>query len=215
MGFRAMACFHARVRFRSPHRPAPRRRHGGRLVGPVADKPGPVPRRTPRGASLRPISKSLTQLRKECWGQPVLPRIVENELGKFAVDAEGKLRHWNLRRRWSGLHDASARWLAVQPTADVCDRILVEASVKAAGDIADMRRRQHVRQSAERVLKRQRLLVEDIDRCAGDLLVFKRLLPSAAAQRVGDDMAGRTGWLQKSGTCMARGGTKSSFRIPD
>src|SRR6266853_3672788 len=30
--------------------------------------------------------------------------------------------------------------LAVEPTADVFDRVLIEAAVKAAGDVADMRR---------------------------------------------------------------------------
>src|SRR5258708_7810353 len=76
--------------------------------------------------------------------------------------------------RSSGLQEASARRLFVEPTADVRDRILVEASVKAAGDVADMRRCQQVRQRAERMVERQRLLVEDIDGCAGDRLVFKR-----------------------------------------
>jgi hypothetical protein len=42
--------------------------------------------------------------------------------------------------RSSGLHDASARCLAVEPTADVRDRVLVEASVKTTGNVADMRR---------------------------------------------------------------------------
>src|SRR3981189_2884457 len=64
--------------------------------------------------------------------------------------------------------------LAVEPAADVRDRILVEASVKAAGDVADMRRCQQVRERAERMVERQRLLVEDIDGGAGDRLVFKR-----------------------------------------
>ena len=64
--------------------------------------------------------------------------------------------------------------LAVEPTADVRDRILVESRVEAAGDVADMRRCQQVRQRAERMVKRQRLLVEDVDGCAGDLFVVKR-----------------------------------------
>jgi hypothetical protein len=99
---------------------------------------------------------------------------VENEFRKFAVDAKGKLRHGTSGVRSSGLHDASARCLAVEPTADVRDRILVEASVKAAGDVAHMRRCQQVRQRAERMVERQRLLVEDIDGGAGDRLTFKR-----------------------------------------
>src|ERR1700676_1241682 len=64
--------------------------------------------------------------------------------------------------RSSGLQDASARRVAVEPTADIRDRILVEASVEAAGDVADMRCCQQVRQRAERTVKRQRLLVKDI-----------------------------------------------------
>src|SRR5271168_5213138 len=64
--------------------------------------------------------------------------------------------------------------LSVEPTADVRDRILVEANVKVAGDVADMRRRQQVRQAAERMVERQRLLVEDVNGCASDLFVFKR-----------------------------------------
>src|SRR5260370_2178073 len=69
---------------------------------------------------------------------------------------------------------ASALSSAVKPPSDVLDRVPVEALVQPARDVADMRRRQQVRQAAERVLGRQRLLVEDIDRCAGDLLIFKR-----------------------------------------
>jgi hypothetical protein len=37
-----------------------------------------------------------------------------------------------------------------------------------------MRRRQQVRQAAERMVGRQRLVVEDIDGCASDLFVSKR-----------------------------------------
>ena len=62
----------------------------------------------------------------------------------------------------------------VEPTADVCDRILVEAGVEAAGDVADMRRCQQVRQRAEGMVERQRLLVENINGRSGDLFVFKR-----------------------------------------
>src|ERR1700680_1148205 len=51
----------------------------------------------------------------------------------------------------------SSGCLAVEPTADVGDRILVEAGVEAAGDVADMRRCQQVWQRAERVVERQRL----------------------------------------------------------
>src|SRR5580704_17320846 len=77
-------------------------------------------------------------------------------------------------RATSAVQDASAPGLAVEPVADVRDGILVEASVKAAGDVADMRRRQQVRQRAERMVERQRLLVEDVDGSAGDRLGFER-----------------------------------------
>src|SRR5260370_26073943 len=69
---------------------------------------------------------------------------------------------------------ASALSSAVKPPSDVLDRVPVEALVQPARDVADMRRRQQVRQAAERVPWRQRLLVGDIDPCAGDLLIFKR-----------------------------------------
>src|SRR5580700_11686801 len=75
---------------------------------------------------------------------------------------------------WNHRPFFSTEPLSVEPTADVRDRILVEASVKVAGDVADMRRCQQVRQRAERMVERQRLLVEDIDGCASDLFVLKR-----------------------------------------
>src|SRR5260370_10859974 len=61
------------------------------------------------------------------------------------------------------LQDASARCLAIEPTADVLDGVLIEAGVKAARDVADVWRGQQVRQRAERMVERQRLLVKDID----------------------------------------------------
>src|ERR1700722_2745088 len=80
--------------------------------------------------------------------------------------------------RWSPFWNYRAFFstepLSVEPTTDVRDHILVEACVKVAGDVADMRRCQQVRQRAERMIDRQRLLVEDIDGCAGDRLIFKR-----------------------------------------
>jgi hypothetical protein len=45
-----------------------------------------------------------------------------------------------------------------------------------------MRRCQQVRQRAERMVERQRLLVEDIDGCAGNLFVFKRLMNFATVR---------------------------------
>src|ERR1700739_4072979 len=41
--------------------------------------------------------------------------------------------------------DASGHRLAVEPSADVLDRVLIEAGVKAARDIADVRGGQYVR----------------------------------------------------------------------
>src|SRR5258705_5034990 len=68
--------------------------------------------------------------------------------------------------------DASARCLAVEPTADVLDRVLIEAGVKAARDVADVWRGQQVRQRAERMVERLLLLVKDNDGSNGDLLGF-------------------------------------------
>src|ERR1700676_4219696 len=68
----------------------------------------------------------------------------------------------------------SSGCLAIEPTADVRDRILVEAGVEAAGDVADMRRCQQVRQRAERMVERQWLLVKNIDGSTGDLVGFER-----------------------------------------
>src|SRR6202030_335643 len=76
--------------------------------------------------------------------------------------------------RWIRPQGAPARCLVVEPAADVRDRILVEASVKAARDVTYMRCCQQARQRAERMVERQRLLVEDIDGGAGDRLIFKR-----------------------------------------
>src|ERR1700736_5775180 len=93
------------------------------------------------------------------------------------------------RRKAYSVPWMSSGRLAVEPAADVRDRILIEASVKVAGDVADMRRCQQVRQRAERMIDRQRLLVEDIDGCAGDRLSFKgrndiRLDEDRSARRV-------------------------------
>ena len=72
------------------------------------------------------------------------------------------------------LQDASARCLAIEPTADVLDGVLISAGVKAARDVADVWRGQQVRQRAERMVERQRLLVKDIDGSTGDLPGFER-----------------------------------------
>src|SRR5580658_7520347 len=57
----------------------------------------------------------------------------------------------------------------VEPLPDIVDRVLVETRIEAARDVADMRRGQQVRQAAERMIGRQRPLVEDVDRRAADL----------------------------------------------
>src|SRR6202022_1139270 len=72
------------------------------------------------------------------------------------------------------LQDASGRCLAIEPTADVLDRVLIEAGVKTARDVADVWRGQQVRKRAERMVERQRLLVKDIDGSTGDLPGFER-----------------------------------------
>src|SRR5271169_2669352 len=72
------------------------------------------------------------------------------------------------------LQDASGRCLAIEPTADVLDRVLIEAGVKAARDVADVWRGQQVRQRAERMVEWQRLLVEDIDGRARNLPGLER-----------------------------------------
>jgi len=72
------------------------------------------------------------------------------------------------------LQDASGRCLAIEPTADVLDRVLIEAGVKAARDVADVWRGQQVRQRAERMVERQRLPLKDIDGSTGDLPGFER-----------------------------------------
>src|ERR1700722_12681948 len=59
--------------------------------------------------------------------------------------------------------------MTIEPLPDIVDRVLIKALIEAARDVADMRCRQQVRQAAERVIRRQRLLVEDVDRGAGDL----------------------------------------------
>jgi hypothetical protein len=47
--------------------------------------------------------------------------------------------------------------LAIKPVPDIVDGILVEAGIEIVRDVADMRRGQEVRQTAERIIGRQRL----------------------------------------------------------
>src|SRR5260221_13721386 len=61
------------------------------------------------------------------------------------------------------LQDASARCLAIEPTAVVLDGVLIEPGVKAARDLADVWRGQKGPPRAERMVERPRLLVIYID----------------------------------------------------
>src|ERR1700724_1888266 len=72
------------------------------------------------------------------------------------------------------LQSASASIPSVEPLPDIVDRVLIEARIEATRDVADVWRGQQVRQRAERMVERQRLLVKDIDGSTGDLLGFKR-----------------------------------------
>jgi hypothetical protein len=63
--------------------------------------------------------------------------------------------------------------LAIEPLPDIVDRIQVEARVEIVRDVADMRCRQEVRQTTIRMIRRQRLLIEDVKRGAGDLAIAK------------------------------------------
>ena len=63
--------------------------------------------------------------------------------------------------------------MGVEPLVNIRDGILVERFVKTMRYVADMRRRQYVVQRPEGVIRRQRLIVEYIDRCASDLLVLQ------------------------------------------
>ena len=63
--------------------------------------------------------------------------------------------------------------MGIEPPPNIRDGILVERFVKTMRYIADMRRCQHVFERPERVIRRQRLSVEYVDRRAGDLLVLQ------------------------------------------
>src|ERR1700692_3609290 len=69
-----------------------------------------------------------------------------------------------------------AAWclMGVEPLPNIRDGVLVERLVKTVRYVADMRRCQYVVQRPEGVRRRQRLNVECVDRCAGDLLVVQR-----------------------------------------
>src|SRR5580693_6668299 len=59
--------------------------------------------------------------------------------------------------------------LGVEPLDYVVNRILIEALIEAARNVTDVRSRQQVRLVAERVIQRQRLLIEDVNGRARDL----------------------------------------------
>src|SRR6266851_1094830 len=83
-----------------------------------------------------------------------------------------------------------------QPSRDILDRIAIESLVEVSGDVTDMRRGQDVIQRPERVIRRQRLDVEHVERRASDPaftqnLDERRLVNDRAAR--GIDESGR--WL--------------------
>src|SRR5882757_1803496 len=86
--------------------------------------------------------------------------------------------------------------MGVEPLANIRDGILVERLVETARYVADMRRCQHVVQRPKRVIRRQRLNVENVDRRPGNLLVLQHadqslLFDDRPARRI--DQPGR--WL--------------------
>src|SRR5882757_3708736 len=86
--------------------------------------------------------------------------------------------------------------MRIEPPPNIRDGILVERLVETARYVADMRRCQHVVQRPERVIRRQRLNVENVDRRPGNLLVLQHadqslLIDDRPARRI--DQPGR--WL--------------------
>src|SRR5580704_12503182 len=69
------------------------------------------------------------------------------------------------------LRRTSAFIPGVEPLPDIIDRVLVEARVEAARDVADMRCRQQIRLAAKRMIGWQRLLIKDVNPGAGDCAV--------------------------------------------
>src|SRR5258705_10268628 len=86
--------------------------------------------------------------------------------------------------------------MGVEPLANIRDGILVERPVETMRYVADMRRCQYVVEGPERVIRRQRLNVENVDRRPGNLLVLQHadqslLFDVRPARRI--DQPGR--WL--------------------
>src|SRR6476659_6456093 len=65
--------------------------------------------------------------------------------------------------------------LAVAPFDYVVDGVLIEALVQAARNVADVRRRQQVRQAPKGMIGRERLLVKDVNGRARDRAASQRL----------------------------------------
>jgi hypothetical protein len=76
------------------------------------------------------------------------------------------LDSWWSRRRAS----KSAAAALAQPTSDVGRRLAVEDPIDLLGDVADVRRGDHVVQQSQRVPGRQRLDVEDVEACSANSL---------------------------------------------
>jgi hypothetical protein len=78
----------------------------------------------------------------------------------------GFLDSWWSRRRAS----TSAAGALAQPTSNLGRRLPVEDAIDLLGDVTDVRRGDHVVQRSQRVPRRQRLDVEDIEACAAESL---------------------------------------------
>jgi hypothetical protein len=70
---------------------------------------------------------------------------------------------------WSRRRAAKSAALA-QPTSDLGRRLAVENPIDLLGDVADVRRGDHVVQQSQRVPGRQRLDVEDVEACSANSL---------------------------------------------
>src|SRR5205823_4854393 len=90
--------------------------------------------------------------------------------------------------------DVVADRFAVEDAENVLDGGDAHAVDRLAGDASDVRGGDEVRQGEERVVLRGRLLVEDVERGAGDAVrlqhVVERLLVDDAAARGVDDKGG-------------------------
>ncbi|KPY50464.1 hypothetical protein ALO56_05267 [Pseudomonas viridiflava] len=81
------------------------------------------------------------------------------------------------------------------PGLDVLDHQAIEGLVIVLGNVADMRRRQHVAQRAERVVFRERLGIEHVQSGSGDSALLqgfdqRRFVDDRPARRIDDERAG-------------------------